>query len=76
MAILVIGSTAYITEYYAVVGRVGLSVAGLALGRQQSLGRLPPLHALRWFWDYGHECDGLVHTAAGLCSCGEWCVRV
>ena len=71
-----IGGIARIAEDYAIVGRVGFSLASLALGRQQCLGRLPPLGALHWLWDGGYECDGLIHTAAGLCPCGERCVRV
>jgi hypothetical protein len=67
---LVVRSATRITEYYAVVGRVHVAVTGLALGCEQSLGRLPPLDALRGLWDGGHECDGLVHATAGLCSRG------
>jgi hypothetical protein len=70
VAVLVVRGTTRITEHYAVVGRVHVAVTCLALGRQQRLGRLPPLDALRGLWNNGHECDGLVHAAARLCSGG------
>lgn len=73
---MVIGGTTGITEYYAVVGRVGLSVARLALCGEERLGRLSPLHALGRLWDGGHKCDRLIHTSAGLCSRRERRVRI
>lgn len=66
MAVLVVRGTTRITEYYPVVGGIDVSVACFALGREQGLGRLSSLHALRRFWYDRHECDGLVHAAAGL----------
>jgi hypothetical protein len=76
VAVLVVCGTTRITEYYAVVGRIHVAVTCLALGREQCLGRLPPLDALRGFGDGGHECHGLVHAAAGLCARGERGVRI
>jgi hypothetical protein len=76
MTVLVISGTTQITEYYSVVRGLRLPPTDLALGSEQDLVRLPPLGALGWFRYGGYECDGLVHAAAGLCSCGEWCVGV
>jgi hypothetical protein len=70
VAVLVVRGTTRITEHYAVVGRVDVAVTCLALGREQRLGRLSPLEALRGLWDGGHECDRLVHAAARLGSGG------
>jgi hypothetical protein len=76
VAVLVVRGATRITEYYAVVGRVDVAVACLALGREQRLGRLPPLDALRGLRYGGHECDGFVHVSAGLGASGQRRVRV
>jgi hypothetical protein len=76
MAVLVVRSTTGITKYYPVVRGIDVSMTGLALGCEQRLGRLPPLDALRWFWYYRDECDGLVDTSAGLSSRGQWGVGI
>lgn len=76
VAVLVVRGATGITEYYAVVGRVDVSVACLALGGEQRLGRLAPLDAWRGLWQGRDEGDGLVYTAAGLGVGGQWGVRV
>jgi hypothetical protein len=76
VAVLVVRGATRITEYYAVVGRVDVAEACLALGGEQRLGRLPPLDALRGLRYGGHESDRLVHVSAGLCACGQRRVRV
>lgn len=75
VAVLVVRGATRITEDYAVVGRVRLAVARLALGRQQRLGRLPALDALRGLGDRGHKGDGLVDAAPRLGARGQRRVR-
>jgi hypothetical protein len=71
VAVLVVRGTTRITEYYAVIRRVDVAEACLALCCEERLGRLPPLDALgRRLWYGRHEGDGLVHAPAGLCACG------